>query len=115
MMKQIIPFKKDIIFKTKISDITSISLEFELEDIKEEVTGHFILSGDYKMTEASINKEDFYYKVPFNVELDEKYKIEGVKVEIEDFYYEIINNDILRANIDLCIEFRRKRDRRSLS
>ena len=29
-MKQIIPFKKDLLFKTKVSEITSISLEREI-------------------------------------------------------------------------------------
>ena len=29
-MKQIIPFKKELLFKTKVSEITSISLEHTL-------------------------------------------------------------------------------------
>ena len=29
-MKQIIPFKKELLFKTKVSEITSISLEHNL-------------------------------------------------------------------------------------
>ena len=61
-MKQIIPFKKELLFKTKISEITSISLENTLS-LKENdlVSGEFHISGDYKMTEASINREKFYY------------------------------------------------------
>ena len=30
-MKQIVPFKKELSFKTKVSDITSISLERKIE------------------------------------------------------------------------------------
>ena len=59
-MKQVVPFKKDIIFKSKIAEITSISLEHTLNLDDDTISGDFIVSGDYKMTEASVNKEDFY-------------------------------------------------------
>lgn len=103
-MKQVIPFKKDIIFKTKISDITSISLEHTLESKDDTVCGNFILSGDYKMTEASLNRESFYYKLPFDIALDSRYDTSKLKIEIEDFYYEIINSDVLRVNIEVSID-----------
>ena len=103
-MKQVIPFKKDIIFKTKISDITSISLEHTLSVDNDSVSGDFILSGDYKMTEASINKEAFYYKLPFDIALDSRYDTSKLKIEIEDFYYEIINSDVLRVNIEVSVD-----------
>lgn len=103
-MKQVIPFKKDIIFKTKISDITSISLEHTLSFEDDCISGDFILSGDYKMTEASVNKEDFYYKLPFDIALDSRYDTSKLKIEIEDFYYEIINSDVLRVNIEVSID-----------
>ena len=103
-MKQVIPFKKDIIFKTKISDITSISLEHTLSVDHDSVSGDFILSGDYKMTEASVNKENFYYKLPFDIALDSRYDTSKLKIEIEDFYYEIINSDVLRVNIEVSVD-----------
>ena len=103
-MKQVIPFKKDIIFKTKISDITSISLEHTLSVDHDSVSGDFILSGDYKMTEASVNKENFYYKLPFDIALDSRYDTSKLKIEIEDFYYEIINSDVLRVNIEVSLD-----------
>jgi len=103
-MKQVIPFKKDIIFKTKISDITSISLEHTLSYEDDSISGDFILSGDYKMTDASINKEDFYYKLPFDIALDCRYDTSKLKIEIEDFYYEIINSDVLRVNIEVSLD-----------
>ena len=103
-MKQLIPFKKDIIFKTKISEITSISLEHTLELDDDMISGDFIISGDYKMTEASLNKEDFNYKLPFDIALDSRYDTSNLKIEIADFYYEIINDDVLRVNIEVSID-----------
>ena len=58
-MKQIIPFKKDILFKTKLSDIISISLEHKTNINKKDIYVEFIISGEYKMTESSVNKEIF--------------------------------------------------------
>ena len=103
-MKQVIPFKKDIIFKTKISEITSISLEHTLEVDEDIISGDFIVSGDYKMTDASINREEFSHKLPFDIALDSRYDTSNVKLEIADFYYEIINSDVLRVNIEVKID-----------
>lgn len=103
-MKQLIPFKKDIIFKTKISEITSISLEHSLELDDDMISGDFIVSGDYKMTEASLNKETFLYKLPFDIALDSRYDTSSIKIEIDDFYYEIINDDVLRVNIEVSLD-----------
>ena len=50
-MKNIIPFKKDVIFKTKISEITSISLENSLSINKDVVSGEFIIGGEYKVSD----------------------------------------------------------------
>ncbi len=103
-MNKIIPFKKDIIFKTRVSDITSISLEHKVEIKNESIFLEFVISGDYKMTEASINKENFSYTLPFELDIDSKYDMNEVKVDIDDFYYEIINNEILRVNIAILLD-----------
>ena len=103
-MKTVIPYTKDILFKSKIAEITSISLEHELNLEDETISGNFIISGDYKAHEVSINKDDFEYKLPFNVELTDNIDKESLKFEIVDFYYEIIGNDILRVNIEFEVE-----------
>ncbi len=103
-MNQLIPFKKDIIFKTKINDITSISLEHNIQIKDRTVFLEFIISGDYKMTEASTIKENFEYKLPFEINIDEKYDISEIDVDIDDFYYEVINNEILRINISVLLD-----------
>lgn len=104
-MKQIIPFKKEIIFKTMISKVTSISLEHTLE-LKEDDTiiGDFIVSGSYKMTEASQIDEEFSYKVPIEIAIDSKYDTSNISLEIDDFVYEVIDEEKLLLNIDLCID-----------
>lgn len=105
IMKQIIPFKKNLPFKTKVSDITSISLERKIEILDGGiVTGTFYITGDYKMNEGSINREEFSFDLPFDITLDPRYDISSVKADIEDFYYDVINEDTLKVNIDLYIE-----------
>ena len=104
-MKQIVPFKKDLLFKTKVSEITSISLEREIDTSEAGIiTGVFHITGDYKMNEGSINRDNFSFDLPFDITLDPRYDMSSVKADIEDFYYDIINNDTLKVNIDLFIE-----------
>lgn len=104
-MKQIVPFKKELPFKTKVSEITSISLEREINVLEDAViTGVFHITGDYKMNEGSINREEFSFDLPFDITLDPRYDIDSVKSDIEDLYYDVINEDTLKVNIDLYIE-----------
>jgi hypothetical protein len=104
-MKQIISFKKDIPFNTKIGEITSISLEHDLKMVESDhVAGEFIVSGDYKITDVSINREPFSYNLPFDISLDTKYNVSNAKIDIDDFYYEIINDQIMNVNIDVMID-----------
>ena len=110
-MKQIIPFKKELPFKTKVSDITSISLERKIEILDSGIiTGTFYITGDYKMNEGSINRDDFSFELPFDITLDPRYDTTTVKSDIEDFYYDIINNDTLKVNIDLFVLAEYKED-----
>jgi LysM repeat protein len=104
-MRQIIPFKKEIVFRSTISEIISISLEHTLHiDDDAIVSGEFIVSGQYKMTMGEITGEDFYYNIPFEISIDDKYDISNVKIDIDDFYYEVIDNNILKINIDVAVD-----------
>ena len=105
-MKQIIPFQKELLFKTKVSEITSISLEHTLSLTSEDlVSGEFHISGDYKMTDGSINREKFDFTLPFEITLTDKYQEDSLVIDIDNFYYEIVNNESLKVNIDIYIEF----------
>lgn len=110
MMRQIIPFKKELLFKTKISEITSISLEHTLRLVEDNlVSGEFHISGDYKMTEASINREKFYFTLPFEIDLDDDYIVDSVSIDIDNFYYEVVNDDSLQVNIDVFVDGEKKK------
>lgn len=104
-MKKIIPFSKDIEFDTNVAEINSISLEHTLK-LKEEnlVSGEFIVSGTYKMTDTSLNTDNFEYKIPFDISIDKKYDTKDIDIDINDFYYEVINNKILSINIEISID-----------
>ena len=104
-MKKIIPFTKDIKFNTKIYEITSISLENTLS-LKSNniIDGEFIISGDYKINDSSINTEPFIYGLPFDINLDTKYDTNKLIIDIDDFKYEIINEEILKVNIDVLLD-----------
>jgi len=104
-MKQIIPFKKEIVFKSMITKITSISLENTLELTEESlVSGDFIVSGSYKMTEASQIDEEFSYKIPVEIAIDKKYDCANMSLEIDDFTYEIVDEEKLLVNIALLLD-----------
>lgn len=104
-MKKIVPFKKDISFDNNIAEISSISLEHTLK-LQEEniVSGEFIISGTYKMTEASLNVDSFEYKLPFDISVDKKYDTKNIDVDINDFYYEVTNNEILSVSIEVVLD-----------
>lgn len=103
-MKKVIPFTKEIPFKTMISEITDINLEHDLEVLGNTIEGNFIVSGKYKMTDASVIEEDFLHKLPFTIEMDDKYDLSDTGISINDFYFEIINEEILKVNIEVLID-----------
>lgn len=104
-MKKVISFKKELPFKTNISEISSISLEHTIKEKENDlISGIFYVSGEYKMTETSINKESFNFEIPFDIALDSRYDTSKIKFDIDDFYYEIINADTLKVNIDVYVD-----------
>ncbi len=107
-IKEIIPYEKDIKFDSQINEITSISLEHEEDLRKEDIEGLFIISGDYKVHAISVNKEEFKYKIPFNIELSDSIDKESIKLDINDFTYDIIDKDTLRVKIELEFNYELK-------
>lgn len=103
-MKNIIPFKKDVIFKTNISEITSISLENTLSLNNDLLSGEFIINGEYKISDKSNTVEPFEIKLPFEIMIDERYETKKAVIDIDDFYYEIKNNNILCLYIDVLLD-----------
>ena len=101
-MKEIIPIKKEFIFNTKIGEITDISLDYDYKIKDELIEGNIDVSGSYKMTEASVVSEEFFYKIPFSVAISQKIKQDTINLEIDDFKY-TFDKDILSTNIDLLL------------
>lgn len=102
-MKSIVPFTKEITFPTKIAEICSISLEHELNITASEIEGKFIVTGEYKSHEVSVNKEPFEYKLPFTLEVTENILKDTIDFEITDFTYEIVGDATLKVNIEFCV------------
>ena len=103
-MKKIVPFTKDLKFKTKIGEITSISLDHTLKLDKQFVSGEFMIDGTYKMLESGEIEEKFDYKIPVDIAIDNKYDTNKCTISIDDFTYEIINEEVLKVNISVMLD-----------
>ncbi len=108
-MKQVISFEKEIAFKTMIGEITSISLEHTLTFEKgDSIVGDLIVSGTYKMTEASTLEEEFEYRLPVEILLTNELEEEGRNLSIDNFTYDIVNEEILHIYVDILVQGREK-------
>ncbi|MBQ9834575.1 MAG: LysM peptidoglycan-binding domain-containing protein [Bacilli bacterium] len=104
MMDFVIPYTKEITFKTKIAEIYSISLEHEMDINESEILGNFIVSGEYKTHELSMNKEPFEFTLPFSIDIADNIDKDSIIFEITDFTYEILKNDTLKIIIELSLK-----------
>lgn len=106
-MKQIISFEKEIAFKTMIGEVTSISLEHTLSfQGPSTISGDIIVSGTYKMTEASTLEEDFQYAIPVDIMLTKELEEDNRSITIHNFTYDIRNEDTLHLYIDVLVKGR---------
>lgn len=104
-MKKTVSFTKDLEFPMQIGEITQITLEDDLKFIDQNnIEGKFLIAGKYKMTEASRLEEEFSFNLPVEINIDETCDLDTCKISIADFNYEIVDEDILRAHIDVLIE-----------
>lgn len=102
-MNCIVPFEKNIEFKTNIAEITSISLEHEITVNEKSLLGNFIISGEYKSHEVSVNTEKFNYTLPFDVAFPDNLDGSSVNFNVEDFTYEIKKPNILSIKIEFSV------------
>ena len=102
-MSEAFVVERDFLFKDSIFEITSISVEHD-EDINgSNLEGDFIISGDYRLHEISINKEDFSFKLPFIHEIRSNVNLDTVILEITVFTCELNNNDELHVHIEYIV------------
>ena len=109
-MKIIIPFKKEVVFKDNISEITSISLEETLSINEDILKGNFLITGEYLISDNSKSVLPFNLDLPLAIALDYEYDTKSAVCDIDDFYYEIINNQKLAISIDVCIDKLKKKE-----
>ena len=106
-MKENKHLEKELLFKNNIKEITSIALDSEHKIKNNIIEGNFIINGEYKIHEVSINKEKFNFKIPFKFDLEKDIEPETVKLEITNFIYDYKKDELI-VNIDYTIEGERK-------
>lgn len=100
-MKQIIPFEKEITLKNKVKELTSISLDNDLQLKGEDlITGNFYIKGSYK---TLINTEEYSYKIPCEIAISDDYDTYDASIDIDDFNYEV-DEDTLKISISVAID-----------
>ena len=109
-MKSIVPYTKDIKFANKVAEICSISLEHEINIKDTEIEGNFIISGEYKTHKVSVNKDDFSFELPFNVDVTDNIVKDSIEFEVTDFTYELLGEDLLRVEIEFCVTAEEKKE-----
>lgn len=103
-MKKIIPLKKELNFNNNLAEVTSISLEHNLNLENEHVLGELIIVGTYKINDTSINVENFNFKIPVDIEISSRYDTSNLKIDIDDFFYEVLDNNTLNVSIDISLD-----------
>ena len=106
-MKENKKIEKVLLFKNNIKDITSISLDSDYKIEQNKIVGNFLINGDYKIHEVSINREKFNFKIPFKYELEDNIDERTIELEITNFEYDY-NKDELIVNIEYDITGDRK-------
>lgn len=102
-MNEAFTLEKEFLFKSNIYEITSISIEDNHDINGSKIEGEFIISGDYRLHEISINKEDFCFKLPYTHELPSNINLDTVELEITDFNYNFNNEDELKVHVEYII------------
>ena len=94
-MKESFKIEKELLFKHNIKDITSISLDRDYKIDNNVVNGNFLINGEYKVHELSLNKEKFNFKVPFKYELNNDIDSNSINVEIINFVYDYSKDELI--------------------
>jgi len=115
-MNEVFVLDKEFIFNNRVYEITSISIEHNYNLDGDECIGEFLVSGDYRLHEVSVNKEAFNFKIPFTLEIRSNVNLDSVEVEITDFTYDL-EDDTLNVHVEYqvngeqaLIEFEKEAD-----
>jgi LysM repeat protein len=103
-MNEVFTIDREFLFKSTIHEITSISIEHNYDINGSNLEGEFIISGDYRLHEISINKEDFSFKIPFTHEIRSNVNLDTIDIEITDFSYDFDNGDELTVHVEYLVK-----------
>ena len=106
-MKENFKIEKELLFKNNIKDVLSISLDSDYSINDNELTGNFLINGEYRIHEVSINREKFNFKIPFKHNIEPDIDLDTVKVEIDNFVYDYKKDELI-VNIEYSLEGSRK-------
>lgn len=95
-----IPFESELKFKTPICEITKMSLEHEYTLNGNLVLGNFMITGEYRPHEVSVNTETFDFTLPFQVDIVDNVDLDTIDFDIVDFTYDILNKESLKVYIE---------------
>jgi LysM repeat protein len=104
-MNKEIEFKKDCIMKTMVSEITDISLTHDYKVLDDVIDGYFDISGEYKVTKASMQREEFMYTIPFSIALSSLIDKNSINLTIKDFNYSV-DKDVLHLKMLLNMDYK---------
>lgn len=91
-----------------ISKVIDISLTHDYKIMDNVIEGDFLLSGTYKMTEASVVNEEFIYNIPFSIAISEEVNKETINLVLHDFKYEI-KGDVMTIKVELDMSCEEKK------
>lgn len=102
-MRENFEIEKELKFSNNIAEITSISLEERHEVQDDKLVGNFIVSGEYKIHEISLNKEKFNFKIPYEYDIKSDVEENSLDLEITNFVYDSDNDSLfVTIDYDLC-------------
>jgi len=89
-------FVLDEVFQIEgaLHELNSIAIEHRYDVDGSSCSGEFIISGDYREHEISVQKQNFSFKLPFANEVRSNVNLDSIEVEITDFTYELDGNDL---------------------
>ena len=108
-MKEKFEIEKELKFNSNLAEILSISLEEKHEIERDKLIGNFIVSGEYKIHEISLNKEKFSFKIPFEHNISDDVDVDSVNINVTNFIYD---NDT--DNLYVTIEYDFIADRKDI-
>ena len=102
-MNEVFILDHEFSFDSTIHEITSISIEQRYDVDRARCYGEFIISGDYRLHEISVNRENFSFKLPFETDVRNNVNLDSLEVEIHDFTYEAVE-DTLSVHIEYNVK-----------